>query len=848
MLRQSAAMCGLFLTLLLAEAARGGSDAQFRFAAPVDQQLSLPAAVQVRLSLPDAFEPTSLRVLLDGTEVGSGLTVEDGVLSGAIANVPLGTHLLRAEVTVLRDAVPTPIDTEVEFETISLLNPDECEVLNQVDCLLPYPSSRFLAPADTPTGFRLQFPASGMPVQNGARLSPDPYLVADGFSPTVQILMHFPGGVDPAQSGASRLLPETRTHDLRSLDADSPTVLLDADSGERILHFIEADARTADPARQILFLRPSRSLRPGGRYIVAARNLRHADGSPVTAEVAFAALRDSRPTDIAGIEMRRAAFADIFDRLAQAGVARESLVLAFDFVVQSDEALTSQMLSMRDQSFEWLNGALAGTEPFFTVDNVQEFDCTMPGAFEWRRVTGTYKVPLFLTLDPVADATTPGFMRVDGDGTPVSEGFTNPEYTIAVPCAVLRVVGDCNGDAAVGVEELVTGVGIALEVTQLSACPAFDASRDGAVTVDEVVRAVDAALGGAAGSPKPAAVLGHGLFMTGSSFVPLVSLALGPLLELQDLDPIELIGGGTDWRGLSGQDLGFIGSVLVDLNKIAALPDRLRQGQLNALVLGRLMKSGGFNRHAAFQTPSGLGVFATPTDELYYFGISLGGIMGLMHAALSPDIVAAGIDEGAINFSLLLQRSTQAVAFEEVYEGTGIVDPLHIALLTGLAHELWVRGESAGYATHITSDPLPGSSAKKILMTVAWLDQQVSNQASEITARTLGLANLQPGSLVSGLPEIPDQSGPLTSAYIVYDTATFSLADPGPWIPPLANLIPQSSPCDPHGDRRPTIPASLQQISNFFRVGGRIENYCNGACDAGEAFEIPLGGPCDPSP
>jgi hypothetical protein len=60
--------------------------------------------------------------------------------------------------------------------------------------------------------------------------------------------------------------------------------------------------------------------------------------------------------------------------------------------------------------------------------------------------------------------------------------------------------------------------------------------------------------------------------MTGRGFVPLVSLALGPLLQLQGLDPIELIGGGTDWRGLSEQDLFFVGNVLGDLNQIAALP------------------------------------------------------------------------------------------------------------------------------------------------------------------------------------------------------------------------------------------------------------------------------------
>jgi hypothetical protein len=258
------------------------------------------------------------------------------------------------------------------------------------------------------------------------------------------------------------------------------------------------------------------------------------------------------------------------------------------------------------------------------------------------------------------------------------------------------------------------------------------------------------------------------------------------------------------------------------------------------------MKLGAFNRHPAFQTPSGRGVFAGPAAEMYYYGISLGGIMGLMHAALSPDTTALAIDEGSINFSVLLQRSTQALVFEAAFIATGIIDDIQAALLLSMTHELWVRGESAGYATHITSDPLPGTNAKKILLTAAWLDQQVTNQGTEITVRTLNIPNLVPGSLVSNLPQIPDESGPVPSAFVMWDTGTFDLAQPGDHIPPLSNLIPEPNDCDPHGERRPTIPASLRQVARFFRPGGLIENFCNGPCDAGESLELPLGGRCDP--
>jgi len=55
---------------------------------------------------------------------------------------------------------------------------------------------------------------------------------------------------------------------------------------------------------------------------------------------------------------------------------------------------------------------------------------------------------------------------------------------------------DCDADGAVTVDELVTHVGIALEVTPLDACAAGDADGDGAVAVHEIVAAVHAALAG----------------------------------------------------------------------------------------------------------------------------------------------------------------------------------------------------------------------------------------------------------------------------------------------------------------------------------------------------------------
>ncbi|MDX2171248.1 MAG: hypothetical protein SF182_29535 [Deltaproteobacteria bacterium] len=66
---------------------------------------------------------------------------------------------------------------------------------------------------------------------------------------------------------------------------------------------------------------------------------------------------------------------------------------------------------------------------------------------------------------------------------------------VAAPAPAPTCVGDCSGDRRVTIDELVSGVNIALGGPAVSTCPAMDANGDGAVGIDELVRAVGAALG-----------------------------------------------------------------------------------------------------------------------------------------------------------------------------------------------------------------------------------------------------------------------------------------------------------------------------------------------------------------
>ena len=69
------------------------------------------------------------------------------------------------------------------------------------------------------------------------------------------------------------------------------------------------------------------------------------------------------------------------------------------------------------------------------------------------------------------------------------------QLLVAAPASAV-CVGDCNGDGMVAINELITGVNIALGSSAVTACPSFDTNSDGAVAINELIAAVNAALGG----------------------------------------------------------------------------------------------------------------------------------------------------------------------------------------------------------------------------------------------------------------------------------------------------------------------------------------------------------------
>src|SRR4029453_16503042 len=114
--------------------------------------------------------------------------------------------------------------------------------------------------------------------------------------------------------------------------------------------------------------------------------------------------------------------------------------------------------------------------------------------------------------------------------------------------------------------------------------------------------------------------------------------------------------------GRAQDDVPYDITALQDANKFPPVVDRLQQGVLNTLLLGRLLSNpSGFASNAAFRQNGNALLDPSPLD---YDGNSQGGIMGGITTAVAPDYTRAvlgvtGMDYGGI----LLQRSTDFTAF-----------------------------------------------------------------------------------------------------------------------------------------------------------------------------------------
>ncbi len=662
-----------------------------------------------------------------------------------------------------------------------------CDFLIEERCVLPYPSSFFLRPdPSTPTGLRVSYGPQSLPKNlSNTYVDPTDWNTLDGFSPGPMILALFPDTGFPVAVGPGSNVA-FHTNYARSLEADHPVVLVNATTGERIVHFVELDANTTDVTRRALIVRPGRRLDDATRYIVAFRDLVDTLGTPIRPRLAFRAIRDGgTEAEIAAacgsacaaaIVGRRPVFTDVFQRLQANGVDPATLILAWDFTTASTQALTGCIRAVRDQAFA------LGT-PSFAVTSVDDgAGGAGRNANIFRRVQGTFQAPLFMTADA------PGSRLNLVGGVPTQNGYAT------VPCVV-------------DLPRIAVNVG---------------------------------------GTPQPArpTLWGHGLLGSRTQVTALSLLA----------NTYDFVVGGVDMQGMSSADLPVVFSLVQNLSQFHFIPERLHQGFLNHLLLGRLLLDPvhGFNSDSAFRFG---GVPLIDNTEVYYSGGSQGGIFGVAIMSIAEDFKRGFVAVPGANYSTLLHRSIDFNPYLGL-QRTAYPDPLDEEVLLALIQQLWDRAEPQGYMNHLTvgdlsSPPVP----HKILIHMATYDSEVSNVSTEIMVRSLGIKQVTP--VHRSFFQVAETTAPFDDSAFVEvnpqrkfcnvpgggpgpgractidadcpgtgDPPSYTFCDPD--VPPLTNQAPPYNNGN-HGATGST--ATGAQIAEFLKPAGQVLQFCAGACD-----------------
>ena len=697
--------------------------------------------------------------------------------------------------TVSANSKPCEVPADVDLSKAAT-----CDFIQPAGnaCMAPFPNDFYTVPdPSTRTGLKVNVAPTATPANRDRKnIDVTDLNRSDGFSPGPLISVRIPGMDNQPAFDQTGIVPITRMSQYTQLD--QAVVLIDAATGERQLIWGELDSNATKDETRNLIVRPGKNLKDGHRYIVALRGMKKADGSLIPAPPGFRVYRDADRTSNATIEARREHFESIFKTLAGAGIERDSLYLTWDFTVASTENITGRMLSIRNRAFAELgdtnltDGTVQGSAPEFTLnpndsgddlpDGIIDYpDTTGSGAENIRTINGTFQVPCFLNA---AGCPTGSTYKLDGDQLPVR--IPGNEQTARFTCNIPRSA-----------------------VTEVT---------PGNFEVDHQVRP---------------SLYGHGLFGDYSE------VNSKNIRQLGTENGVMVC--GTDWSGMAEEDvLGAAFPALLDLSKFSALPDRLQQGFLNFLFLGRLMiHPDGFADDPAFKFG---GDSVIDTSELFYYGNSQGGIAGGALTAIATDFTRSVLYVPGINYSTLLTRSVDFDTYKLVLYPS-YPDELSRPVLFSVMQMLWDRGEPNGYANHMTSDPLPGTPAHKVMLEMAYGDHQVANVATEVEARTIGAplrqpaldANRQPAGMVDpffGHETLGDLAGPAAdgNAMFVWDIGPKRMVGPtefGTLPPPLTNTPPpEDSGVDPHDTVIRNSPLIRKQIADFISTNGKVTNPC----------------------
>lgn len=614
-------------------------------------------------------------------------------------------------------------------DEITIDVPPECNPLQGGACLAPWPPMTYEALDDVSmTGVKLAIPVGAIPASaaSGTPFDPTRLNQRSGYSPATQIVAHFGVGI-----GTSNLAGPGDI--AKSVLDSSPTVLFEVGQGEPVPHIAEVDVNInpLEPERQALYMRPASRLRAGAAYIVAIKKtLKAADGSDIPVPAGFRAIVEGKTTSNARLEAMREQFdGAIFPMLESQGIAKEDLLLAWQFHTATDEEMRGDLLAARDAAatFQGVGGA-----------NLQLSDIVVENAPR----PGIAKKVLFRFESPnVRDEN--GLLR-DGTGKPEVRGVTTTRGVALVP--------EC------------------------------------ATTANKV----------------PITIYGHGFFggieETGGGYLQSFAARTCRIII------------GTDWRGMMRDDSADVIFALGDLQRGQPFGERIVQGMVDFEALAALAKT---KVATQILTDAAGASVADTSAELTYYGISQGSILGSTFYAIDPVMTKAVLHVGGANWSVLFERSTNWAVLSLPFKGN-YPDPL----LQTMLEQVLQMGLDVIDPIHWA--PLasgPGTTRKQYLLHASIGDAQVTNLATYLQVRTMGIPMLTPSAetpfgmtMATGTP---------MSAFMIIDES------PTP-LPPATNLLNDAG---NEAHENPRRRANVMDQIDAFLTDGTITNTCNGACD-----------------
>jgi hypothetical protein len=559
--------------------------------------------------------------------------------------------------------------------------PAECNPLGGAGCLAPWPSSVYLRDDETsPTGVRLHLPPGAFPTTaQGIDLDTSLLDSRTGFSPATQIVTAFPGGVDPAN------LPFWTDYGA-SLRADSPTVILDMTTGQRVAHFAEVDANytRADRSEQALYLRPAARLRGGTRYAVGIlRSLKRADGAELESPPGFQRVIDGELTLHGGLERVRGRTEEAIAALGKAGISSRDLVVAWDFVTADDASITGDTLAARDVALAAMGERGANVTYRVTRERSIEGDARVA-----RIVDFQLDAPRVLNDDGLG-------LHRDADGRPAVNGTIAARAAAVVPvCTTPRPAGE----------------------------------------------------------RMPVLIYGHGFF--GDLEEPTGGHARRLAADLC------MVIVATEWRGMSQRDLDLAAQALSDPNYGIAFGESLIQGIVDFMALGQVVRG-----KLASELLISDGVSLVDPERVYLLGVSQGHILGSTLFAYDPSLTRAVQHVGGAQWSLLFERSLHWSTFSIILT-SAFATEIEVVLVQQFMQMVFDPTDPIHVSPAALAGGVPGTPPKQWLLQESDSDPAVSNLATEVQARTMGLPVMAPALRVPfGLTET---GGPATSGLAIF--------------------------------------------------------------------------------